>query len=97
VALAELAIRAGELEAAVGEASRAVRTAAAARLPTEWRARAAFAQALRAADREDRAAEEVGPAAAQVAALARTIDDAEVRTAFEAGAAESLSAGRSPS
>jgi hypothetical protein len=90
VALAELAIRAGELEAAIGEASRAVRTAAAARLPTAWRARAVLAQALRAAEREDRAAEQVEPAEAQVAALAETIGDADVRAAFEAGASERL-------
>jgi tetratricopeptide (TPR) repeat protein len=93
VALAELAIRAGELDAAIGEARRAVGRADAAGLPTAWRARAVLAHALRAADHPGRAAEEASRAAAQVAALARTIDDAEVRAAFEAGAADSLSAG----
>jgi hypothetical protein len=45
------------------------------------------------AGEQERAAEEVERAEAQVATLAQTIDDAEVRTAFEAGAAERLSAG----
>jgi hypothetical protein len=49
-----------------------------------------LAQALRAGDRTARAAEEVERAETQVAALAQTIDDAEVRAAFESGAADRL-------
>jgi class 3 adenylate cyclase/tetratricopeptide (TPR) repeat protein len=93
VALAELALRAGEVEEAMGEASRATAAADEGRLPTAWRARAVRAHALRAAGEQERPAGEVERAEAQVAALADTIDDAGVRAAFEAGAAERLSAG----
>jgi hypothetical protein len=99
-ALAELALRAGDVAAAVEESSRAVDAAAVGTLPTTWQARAVFAQALwaaadhdRAAAEHDRAAAEVERAEAQVATLAETIDDALIRAAFEAGAARSLSAG----
>jgi DNA-binding SARP family transcriptional activator len=92
-AQAELALQAGEVEAALEEASRAVGQADEGGMPTAWRARAVLAQALLAAREQERAAEEAERAGAQVAALARTIDDARIRTAFEAGAAEWLSAG----
>jgi tetratricopeptide (TPR) repeat protein len=93
VALAELAIAAGEVVAAVEEASRAVGAADEGGVPTAWRARAALARALVATGKKDRAAEETERAEAHVATLAHTIDDAEIRATFEAGAAATLSAG----
>jgi class 3 adenylate cyclase len=93
VALAELALRGGEVEAAVEGASRAVGHADEGSLPTAWRARAVLARALLAADEKEPAAEQVELAASQVAALARAIDDAQIRAGFETGAADALSAG----
>jgi class 3 adenylate cyclase/tetratricopeptide (TPR) repeat protein len=93
VGLAELALRAGKVEVAEREASQAVGKADEGGVPTAWRARAVLAQALLAVGEKERAAEQVERAEAKVASLARTIDDAEVRAAFEAGAAEWLSAG----
>jgi tetratricopeptide (TPR) repeat protein len=95
VALAELALRGGEVEAAVEGASRAVGQADEVGVPIAWRARAVLAQAFLAAGEKERAAEQVELATSKVAALARTIEDAQVRGAFEAGATEALSAGRS--
>jgi class 3 adenylate cyclase/tetratricopeptide (TPR) repeat protein len=95
-ALAELALRAGDVAAAVEESARAVDSAARRSLPTTWRARAVFAEALSAAAEHERAAAEVERAEAQVATLAETIDDVVIRTAFVAGAARTLSAGRGP-
>ena len=93
VALAELALREGDVEAAVKGASRAVGQADGGSLPTAWRARAVLARALLAADEKERAAEQVDLAASQVAALARAIDDAQIRAGFETGAADALSGG----
>jgi ATP/maltotriose-dependent transcriptional regulator MalT len=95
-ALAELALRTGDVAAAVEGSSRAVDAAEEAALPTTWRARAVLARALAAAGDDERAAEEVERARAEVAALAGTIDDAVIRAAFEVGAAETLPRGGRP-
>jgi class 3 adenylate cyclase/tetratricopeptide (TPR) repeat protein len=95
-ALAELALRTGDVAAAVEGSSRAVGAAEEAALPTTWRARAVLARAFAAAGDDERAAEEVERARAEVAALAGTIDDAVIRAAFEAGAAETLPRGGRP-
>ena len=95
-ALAELALRTGDVVAAVEGSSRAVDAAQEAALPTTWRARAVLARALASAGDDERAAEEVERARAEVAAVAGTIDDAVIRAAFEAGAAETLSRGGRP-
>jgi tetratricopeptide (TPR) repeat protein len=93
--LAELALRRGDIPEATASAEIALAEAEGTGLPNAWLAHTAIADAERVAGDEAGAADHVRAARAQVAALAQTIDDAEVRAAFEAGAAERLSeAGR---
>ncbi len=90
--LAELERRRGGLEGATAEAELALAEAQRTGLPTAWLAHAAIADTCRVTGDVAGAADHLGRAEALVAALAETIDDAEVRAGFEEAASERLSA-----
>jgi len=91
--LSEAALRRGDASGAADSAERALAEALRSGLPTAWRAHVALAEAHRAAGDDERAADHVRRAETLVAGLLQSIDDASVRDAFSASAAERLYGG----